>query len=229
MWMKSVDTDGDGTISKAEADALFNRIDTNHDGKLDKSEMAAYRKALMEQRRAEMQKELDAKFKAADKNGDGALTKDEVNAGLPRLAKHFDQLDANHDGKLTQDESRPACRRCTRSACSACRAAREHRQRPERLPAAAAEPADPRRCPDSGQGWCRRATFNGSRFFLLRLPARRHRHFAGNRPNNRRMRAARATGLAPSLPSPGRPLQTGSCPLFHCKSDGYGGNSGPMP
>ncbi len=167
MWMKSVDTDGDGAISKAEADALFNRIDTNHDGKLDKSEMAAYRKASMEQRRAEMQKEFDAKFKAADKNGDGALTKDEANAGLPRLAKHFDQLDANHDGKLTQDESRPACRRCTRSACSACRADREHRQRPERLPAAAAEPADPSACPDSGQGWCRRATFNGSRFFFF--------------------------------------------------------------
>jgi Spy/CpxP family protein refolding chaperone len=104
MWMKSVDTDGDGMISKAEADALFNRIDTNHDGKLDKNELAAYRKTMMEQRRAEMQQEFEAKFKAADKNGDGALTRDEVKAGLPRLAQHFDQLDANHDGKLTLDE-----------------------------------------------------------------------------------------------------------------------------
>lgn len=104
LWLKSIDTDHDGTISKAEFDALFSRIDTNHDGKLDKAELAAYHKTMWEQRRAEMQAEFEAKFKAADKNGDGALTKAEVQAGLPRLAKHFDQLDANHDGKLTMDE-----------------------------------------------------------------------------------------------------------------------------
>jgi len=104
MWMKMIDTDGDGTISKAEADAFFNRLDTNHDGKIDKSELAAFRKTMMEQRRAEMQAEFEARFKAADKNGDGALTRDEVKAGLPRLASHFDELDANHDGKLTMDE-----------------------------------------------------------------------------------------------------------------------------
>ncbi|MGT2494446.1 hypothetical protein ACU4GD_38180 [Cupriavidus basilensis] len=37
VGFKSIDTDGDGAISKAEADALFNKIDTNHDGKLDKN------------------------------------------------------------------------------------------------------------------------------------------------------------------------------------------------
>ncbi|EHP43969.1 calcium-binding EF-hand [Cupriavidus basilensis OR16] len=95
MWLKSIDTDGDGMISKAEADALFNKIDTNHDGKLDKSELAAYRKTMMEQRRAEMQAEFEARFKAADKNGDGALTKAEVQAGMPHLAKHFDQMPRN--------------------------------------------------------------------------------------------------------------------------------------
>lgn len=104
MWMKSVDTDGDGAISKAEADALFNKIDTNHDGKLDKSEMAAYRKAAWEQRRTEMKAEFEAKFKAADKNNDGALTKDEFKAAFPRMANRFDKLDANHDGKVTMAE-----------------------------------------------------------------------------------------------------------------------------
>ncbi|MGO4814469.1 EF-hand domain-containing protein [Cupriavidus sp. 2MCAB6] len=106
MWLKSIDTDGDGAISKAEADALFNKIDTNHDGKLDKNELAAYHKANWEQRRAEMQAEFEARFKAADKNGDGALTKAEMQAGMPRLAKNFDQLDTNHDGKVTLDEIR---------------------------------------------------------------------------------------------------------------------------
>ncbi|GAB7544717.1 MULTISPECIES: EF-hand domain-containing protein [unclassified Cupriavidus] len=121
MWFKSIDTDGDGTISKAEADALFNKIDTNHDGKLDKNELAAYRKTMMEQRRAEMQAELEARFKAADKNGDGALTKAEVQAGMPHLAKHFDQLDTNHDGKLTLDEIRAGMQKM-------------HEQRMQRMP-----------------------------------------------------------------------------------------------
>ena len=104
MMMKSIDTDGDGTISKAEADALFNKIDTNHDGKLDKSEMAAYRKSAWEQRRAEMKAEFESKFKAADKNNDGALTRDEFKAAFPRMADRFDKLDANHDGKVTMAE-----------------------------------------------------------------------------------------------------------------------------
>ncbi|AZG13116.1 EF-hand domain-containing protein [Cupriavidus pauculus] len=104
MWMKSVDTDGDGAISKAEADALFNKIDTNRDGKLDKSEMAAYRKTQWEQRRSKMKAEFDAKFKAADKNNDGALTRDEFKTAFPRMANRFDKLDANRDGKVTMAE-----------------------------------------------------------------------------------------------------------------------------
>lgn len=111
LWMKSVDTDRDGAISKAEADAMFARIDTNQDGKLDQGEMRAYRKAQHEQFRAEMRQRFDAGFKAADKDGDGALTKQEAQAGMPPLARNFDRLDANKDGKLTQDEIRSGMRR----------------------------------------------------------------------------------------------------------------------
>ena len=103
-WLKSVDTDNDGSVSKAEFDALFNKIDSNHDGKLDKSEMAAYRKTMWEQRRTEMKAEFEAKFKAADKNNDGALTRDEFKAAFPRMADRFDKLDANRDGKVTMAE-----------------------------------------------------------------------------------------------------------------------------
>ncbi|HBO79975.1 MAG TPA: Ca2+ sensor, partial [Cupriavidus sp.] len=102
--MKLADTDKDGTISKAEFDALFNKIDTNHDGKLDKSELAAFHKAMWEQRRAEMKADFEAKFKAADKNNDGALTRDEFKAAFPRMANRFDRIDANHDGKVTMAE-----------------------------------------------------------------------------------------------------------------------------
>lgn len=104
MWLKSVDTDGDGAISKAEADAMFAKIDTNKDGKLDKSELAAYRKASMEEHRAKMKAEFEAKFKAADKNNDGALTRDEFKAAFPRMANRFDTIDANRDGKVTTAE-----------------------------------------------------------------------------------------------------------------------------
>lgn len=111
LWMKSVDTDRDGAISKAEADALFARIDANRDGKLDQGEMRAYRKAQHEQFRAEMRQRFDAGFQAADKDGDGALTKQEAEAGMPPLARNFDRLDTNKDGKLTRDEIRAGMQR----------------------------------------------------------------------------------------------------------------------
>ena len=53
-----------------------------------------------------MLQKMQARWKAADKNGDGLIDKAEAEAGLPRVARHFDQLDANHDGKLSADELR---------------------------------------------------------------------------------------------------------------------------
>lgn len=53
-----------------------------------------------------MLQKMQARWKAADKNDDGLIDKAEAEAGLPRLARHFDQLDVNHDGKLSADELR---------------------------------------------------------------------------------------------------------------------------
>ena len=53
-----------------------------------------------------MLQKMQARWKAADKNGDGVIDKAEAEAGLPRVARHFDQLDVNHDGKLSADELR---------------------------------------------------------------------------------------------------------------------------
>lgn len=53
-----------------------------------------------------MLQKMQARWKAADKNGDGLIDKAEAEAGLPRVARHFDQLDVNHDGKLSADELR---------------------------------------------------------------------------------------------------------------------------
>ena len=46
------------------------------------------------------------RLKAADTNGDGAISRAEAQAGLPMIARHFDQIDANKDGQITQDELR---------------------------------------------------------------------------------------------------------------------------
>lgn len=53
-------------------------------------------------RAAKMQERL----KAADTNGDGLIDRSEAEAGLPRVAEHFDKLDADGDGKLSRDELR---------------------------------------------------------------------------------------------------------------------------
>jgi hypothetical protein len=108
--LKAIDTNGDGQISRDEAhghawlEKNFDQIDTNHDGQLSKDELAVWHKAHRGEMREKMTQRFDARFKAADKNGDGALSKDEVQTGMPRLARNFDQIDANHDGKLTPDE-----------------------------------------------------------------------------------------------------------------------------
>jgi hypothetical protein len=101
-----LDTNHDGAISKDEAAAgsylvkSFDTIDTNHDGLITQDEM----RAAGEKRREEMKAEAEARFKAADKNGDHLLSKEEVTAGMPRLARNFDQLDTNKDGQLSPEE-----------------------------------------------------------------------------------------------------------------------------
>jgi hypothetical protein len=68
--MMAADTDGDGRIAKAEAqamgrgggDRMFDMADTNHDGYLDK---------------AEIQAALTQRFQRMDSNGDGIVTPDE--------------------------------------------------------------------------------------------------------------------------------------------------------
>lgn len=55
--MKRLDTNNDGVITKAEAEAAamqrFDKMDANHDGRIDQTEIAAI-KAKMDARRAEM-------------------------------------------------------------------------------------------------------------------------------------------------------------------------------
>ena len=129
MGMKRMDTDGDGRISKAEAQAAaaryaerFDAMDANKDGYLDRSDM----QARMAERRA-------AFFASADANKDGRLSRDEFAAhrnaqsaarqqamqqrakadgkAMPteavraqRMAAAFDRIDANKDGSISKVE-----------------------------------------------------------------------------------------------------------------------------
>ncbi|VVE34029.1 calcium-binding EF-hand [Pandoraea communis] len=85
----------------------FDAIDTNHDGKIDRDEWAAYQRSQLQARRATFERH----FKAADKDDDGYLSRDEVAAAEPFLYQHFDEIDVNHDGKLSPAEIRAYFRR----------------------------------------------------------------------------------------------------------------------
>ena len=105
------DTDKDGRISKEEmrtaTDKMFAEADTNKDGFISKEEMEAHHKAMREKMHEKMRDKMQERWKAADKDGDGALSKAEVDAArMPHLSRDFDKLDKNKDGKLTPDEIR---------------------------------------------------------------------------------------------------------------------------
>ncbi len=97
------DTDKDGRISKDEmragTDKVFAETDTNKDGFISKEEMEAHHKAMRDK--------MQERWKAADTDGDGALSKTEVDAAkMTHLSRDFDKLDKNKDGKLSPDEIR---------------------------------------------------------------------------------------------------------------------------
>ena len=106
---KSVDTNGDGAVSKSEFNAFyakhnakhFKELDTNKDGKLTPEEMQGGHRQEMGHGNGTTH--LDERFKAADVNSDGGLSKEEAN-GMPMLNAYFDQVDANKDGKVTRQE-----------------------------------------------------------------------------------------------------------------------------
>jgi EF hand len=86
-----LDTDNDATVDLAEAkkaaSALFDRLDHDHDGTLDKRELAG---------------RLTAKeFSAADPDHDGTLTKEEY---LAVVEQRFNAANPDSDGTLDAKE-----------------------------------------------------------------------------------------------------------------------------
>lgn len=105
QMFKAVDADGDGLISRQEAELKtpvmfdnFDVIDTNRDGGLSKKEIKAFTAALEKKRR-----EFGQQLENADKDKNGMLSREEAQA-LPYLSEHFDEIDGNMDGQLVMKE-----------------------------------------------------------------------------------------------------------------------------
>jgi Ca2+-binding EF-hand superfamily protein len=98
------DKDGDGKISKAEADAFpefakrFADIDTNKDGFITSAELEA-------RMNADFGSSFSFEGGSLDKDGDGKISRAEA-ATIPALAERFDSIDANKDGFITPAEMR---------------------------------------------------------------------------------------------------------------------------
>ena len=116
--------DGGGPVDPAAwRKAIFERLDTNHDGTISFAEFEAARA----QRGARFRGQGGPRGEGAAQGGEGrphvawarsgqsgrgfaagrdrVITRDEFVAAM---ARRFDRLDANHDGKITPDERRAA-------------------------------------------------------------------------------------------------------------------------
>ena len=98
-WMQW-DANGDGQLSREEAMARVDALDTNRDGTVSAEEMQAARGARGPGGRGQG-------FTRWDANGDGMLSRAEV-ANAPRLSQEFDAIDTNRDGLLTVEELQAA-------------------------------------------------------------------------------------------------------------------------
>jgi Ca2+-binding EF-hand superfamily protein len=99
---KAADTDGNGQISLAEAQAAlprvaknFHALDANHDGQVS-----------LEELRSGFQRKVGARaFQKLDADADGRVSKAEA---LTAAEARFDAVDTNHDGFISPEEARAA-------------------------------------------------------------------------------------------------------------------------
>ena len=93
---EKIDTDKDGKISpqemKASSDARFTAHDTNGDGYISRDEMIAAHQKRVEDR-------VDAAIKRMDKDGDGKISKAEHEAGAQKMMERMNDRKGRKDRK----------------------------------------------------------------------------------------------------------------------------------
>jgi hypothetical protein len=107
----ALDTDGDGAVSQAEAQAgsprmaeHFAGFDADGNGLVTRQEVQAVRERFHEEMRARGEEH----FQSTDRNGDGSIDLAEAQQGMPHAAEHFSEIDADGNGLLTREELRTA-------------------------------------------------------------------------------------------------------------------------
>lgn len=102
-WFAKMDADGDGAISREEAQKWrkdhFTEADGDGDGGVTLDEMKAHHAKMMEGKEHD-EGHLEEHFKEMDGNSDGKVTMEEVDA-----RSEFDEIDADKDGKVTKAEA----------------------------------------------------------------------------------------------------------------------------
>jgi hypothetical protein len=99
------DSNNDGVLTSAEfntgRDALFVRLDADHNGQLSREEMHAQLGEHRGRHGGHRGGPHGGGFEGADANNDGDITRDEF---LARPIQMFERLDANHDGVISAAE-----------------------------------------------------------------------------------------------------------------------------
>lgn len=111
LLFRSVDTDGNGTLSKeelAKAGEALAKLDKNADGSVSREEILPPRgegfrpgQPQAGQPDRPNPSQMLGYMMRQDANGDGAISKEEAG---DRLRENFDRIDGNGDGKLTEPE-----------------------------------------------------------------------------------------------------------------------------
>jgi Ca2+-binding protein (EF-Hand superfamily) len=92
-----------GHPKQAYIDSTFTAMDTNKDGRVDKSEYAEFQQGRFNKQADS----INAAFTAMDKNKDGRISKEEAIV-VPEIAKYFTGLDTDGDGYLSLKEMQQA-------------------------------------------------------------------------------------------------------------------------